>query len=225
MLRLRLTVLCVQRLELRLRCLACGHAFAGPTCAQCPAAARGGARAAAAPFEAELGARVTDGTGEAYLEACGRHVWTLLQASDAIVRGARDATARCGPLVAAQRDWWECLTRGGGAWTCAEGFAIGDAGHAALARLWPSAARWQREVVAHCKPARTPSGAPQTGRAIRVAGKSVPSLRPEKSIGLVACEVTPVNMQMEAERMLAEPEAGWPGPGRVALGPGGGYLG
>jgi hypothetical protein len=100
-LRLQLTVLTVWDLHLAMRCHACGTRRDGRLC-QCVGGgddAPGGAL-----FEAHATVKVTDGSGEAYLDLSGRLVWALLQCSSSVVEGVRAVTRVSGPLSAVHRE-------------------------------------------------------------------------------------------------------------------------
>lgn len=84
---------------------------------------------------------------------------------------------------------------------------IADSGLAALDRIWPRPGTWRRSCVAYCKLRRRPGAgaAPKVETLADPCDPSVPARRmqaykPEKTIGLVACELMPHIPQLEIER-------------------------
>lgn len=220
MLMLQLTVKTISELSMHLRCTACGKVREGSAC-HCAAPALSGAGSnGAASFETEMQMHVTDGTGVARLVVQGRLVWAVLNATAA--DAARAATARCGPLRCSRpfgsQKWWRCISDGSGQWQCGAGLNLDANARSALTAMWPTAASWQREVIAHCKAswAAKDEGIKMTNIHVSsVQHKTMlPVPDPKWDLALSAYELAPLAARTELERAL---QAGVDGDAQAAL--------
>uniref|UniRef100_A0A7S4BS43 CST complex subunit CTC1 n=1 Tax=Chrysotila carterae TaxID=13221 RepID=A0A7S4BS43_CHRCT len=218
--RLRLTVTGLTRLWLHLRCTACAGVkqVLGPGGCCCPQysqlpiasqEAKISSTSSAAAHEDEnfvfeIGAcaKVTDGTGKAFLDISGSNVWVLMQASNAVARKLQDAAAACGPL-AFHYVWSEHTRSLRGEWRCSPQSHMDPAIRQTLTKAVISSTQRQRRFVACCRLQRPVEHDGDKQSSLMLGGQQS-STRVLGSVSLKAVYLQPISVRCDLERALKE---------------------